>query len=294
MKKVVYVLFSIFLAHALSAGEVKNKIYDSAAEQISHGISKLIPGEGVTEVSVEVTDEKSHNPDISILAVRDILSRDNSNIFTQFSVHNTEVNGDTRYVGNIGLGYRFLTPDNSYMYGINSFYDQDFKNDHARASVGLEARAKMIDVSVNKYQKVTDMLVVRGNEEQVLNGYDYNISSQLPYMPWALFNYKGYNNEKEKASEDSEGRVFSLELAINPALQLDLSLDDSTTTGVDDVLSAEVNLVYPPKDKEFTMIGGLSENKFETRDMSDELSDKVRRNNKLTVEIQGAVIITSK
>ena len=37
-----------------------------------------------------------------------------------------------------------------------------------------------------------------------------------------------------------------------------------------------------------------SENKFETRDMSDELSDKVRRNNKLTVEIQGAVIITSK
>ena len=87
---------------------------------------------------------------------------------------------------------------------------------------------------------------------------------------------------------------FLISIGLKQPSSLESYIDDSTTTGGDDVLSAEVNLVYPPKDKEFTMIGGLSENKFETRDMSDELSDKVRRNNKLTVEIQGAVIITSK
>ena len=46
----------------------------------------LIPGEGVTEVSVEITDEKSDDPDFSILALRDLSSTDNSNFFTQFSL----------------------------------------------------------------------------------------------------------------------------------------------------------------------------------------------------------------
>ena len=77
-------------------------------------------------------------------------------------------------------------------------------------------------------------------------------------------------------------------------MQLDLSLDNATTEGVDDVKSAKVNLIYPPKDKEYTMARGLSENTFETRDMTDELKDKIRRNNNLTIEIQGAVIITKK
>ena len=294
MKILVYIISLVFLGSIATAGEVKNKIYNSASEQLSHGISKIIPGEGVTEVSVRFTDEKDDNPDFSILAVRDILSQDNSNFFTQFSIHNTEVNNDDRIVGNIGLGYRLLSPDNSYMFGINSFYDQDLRDEHARASIGLEAKAKMIDVSINKYQKATNMIVVNGNEEQVMSGWDYNISSQLPHMPWAIFNYEGYRTEKEKASSVLEGRVYSLELAINPVLQLDLLLDNATTDGVEDVIAAKVNFIYPPKDKEYTMASGLSENTFETRDMKDELKDKIRRNNRLTVEVQGAVIITSK
>ncbi len=135
MKILVYIISLVFLGSIATAGEVKNKIYNSASEQLSHGISKIIPGEGVTEVSVRFTDEKDDNPDFSILAVRDILSQDNSNFFTQFSIHNTEVNNDDRIVGNIGLGYRLLSPDNSYMFGINSFYDQDLRDEHARASI---------------------------------------------------------------------------------------------------------------------------------------------------------------
>tara|TARA_Y100000590_G_scaffold98080_1_gene111605 strand:+ start:2084 stop:2935 length:852 start_codon:yes stop_codon:yes gene_type:complete len=283
MNKFFFIFFLIFLSYSLSA-----------TEQLSENIAKLIPGEGVTEVSIKVTDETDNEPEFSILAVRDIISEDNSNFFTQFSIHNTEVDNNDRIIGNIGLGYRILSPDNSYMYGVNSFYDQDIRNRHARASIGLEAKAKMIDISINKYQKVTDMLVINGKEEQVLSGWDYNISSQLPHMPWAIFNYEGYKNEKEKATSDLKGRVYSLELALNPVLQLDLSLDNATTEGVDDVKSAKVNLIYPPKDKEYTMARGLSENTFETRDMTDELKDKIRRNNNLTIEIQGAVIITKK
>ena len=50
----------------------------SATEQLSENIAKLIPGEGVTEVSIKVTDETDNEPEFSILAVRDIISEDNS------------------------------------------------------------------------------------------------------------------------------------------------------------------------------------------------------------------------
>ena len=38
---------------------------------------------------------------------------------------------------------------------------------------------------------------------------------------------------------------------------------------------------------------GLSDVAFEKEDMQAKLNEKVRRNNDLTIEIQGAVIITS-
>jgi len=177
---------------------------------------------------------------------------------------------------------------------VNSFFDQDIKENHQRASVGLEAKGSIIDLSINKYQKTTNMKIVNGQEEQVLSGWDYNITTQLPNMPWAKFNLEGYKNEKEKANTNLEGEVFSLELALNSSMQLDLSFDESDVAGVDDVYSAQLNFVYPPKEEEHTMVGGFSENTFEKENMEKKLREKVRRNNNLTVEIQGAVIITKK
>ena len=53
------------------------------AEGISQYISNLIPGEGDTEVSIDIRD--NHKPDYSILAVREIEKTETGNFFTQFS-----------------------------------------------------------------------------------------------------------------------------------------------------------------------------------------------------------------
>jgi len=294
MKKIILIFFISLINSAIVAGEVKNKLYNSASGQISAGIGNLIPGEGVTEVSIELTDEKDDDADVSILAVRDIASTDKSNIFTQFSFRNTEVNNSTRYIGNIGLGYRILSPEENFMFGLNAFYDEDIKNEHARASLGLEVKGSILDFSANKYQKATNMKVVDGSEEQVLSGWDYNLSSQLPHMPWAIINYRGYKNQKEKAKEHTEGSVYSLELSLSPSVEFDVSLDNASNSGVDDVIAAQINFVYPPKEKKYTMKAGLSENVFEKENMEKKLKEKVRRNNNLVVEIQGSIIITSK
>jgi len=227
--------------------------------------------------------------------VRDILSKENSNLFTQFSIHNNEVNGDNRYIGNLGLGYRLLNSDKSMMFGVNSFYDRDIQEGHSRVSLGFEAKASILDFTFNQYQKITNQKIIDGTKEQVLSGNEYNLSSQAPYMPWTTFNFQGYRWENEKAQNDTKGNIYSLEMALNPSLQFDISRDVSSVNGVDDVDIAKLTFVYPPRENKTTLQDGLvSKIAFVKDNMEDKLKDKVRRNNNLVVEIQGSVIITSK
>ena len=67
-----------------------------------------------------------------------------------------------------------------------------------------------IDLTANSYHKLTNMEVVDGTEEQVLSGYEINLSSQVPYMPWATLNWQNYGWEKEKASTDTEVTSYHL------------------------------------------------------------------------------------
>ena len=59
------------------------------AESVSQYISNLIPGEGDTEVSIDIRD--NHKPDYSILAVREIEKTETGNYFTQFSLLEKEI-----------------------------------------------------------------------------------------------------------------------------------------------------------------------------------------------------------
>ena len=301
LKNLFLIFLSLFYISA-SYADVKGKVLNDLSGKISSTLGSLIPGEGVTEVSVQVSDfiggsigTEEDNPDFEILGVRDILSKENSNLFTQFSIHNNEVNGDNRYIGNLGLGYRFLNSDKSMMFGVNSFYDRDIKEDHSRVSLGLEAKASVLDFTFNQYQKTTNQKIIDGTKEQVLSGNEYNLSSQVPYMPWTTLNYQGYRWENEKAVNDTKGNVYSLEMALNPSLQFDISRDVSSVNGVDDVDIAKLTFVYPPRENKPTLQDGLvSDIAFVKENMEDKLKEKVRRNNNLVVEIQGAVVITSK
>ena len=287
LKKIIAIFF------VFSLGLVSNSKAESLDTKISEYISNLIPGEGLTETSIKLNDKDEDQIKFSILGLRNILEEDNSNLFTQFSLRTKEVNSDGRIHGNLGIGYRKLSDDNSIMYGANTFIDADIFEGHRRLGYGLEAKASLLDLSLNRYQKITNMKTIDGTAEQILSGWDYYLTTQVPYTPWAKFSFKGYKWEGEKTSKDSRGNKYISELNINPSLQLNLSMDDSSISGVDDVLEAELLFVYPPRENIRTMNEGLSDVAFEKEDMQAKLNEKVRRNNDLTIEIQGSVIITS-
>jgi len=262
------------------------------SENVSEVFSNLIPGEGITEASIQINEDD--NPDFEILAVRDISSEEFSNLFSQISLHTQEINNSDRIITNLGIGYRKLSDDKSSMFGINSFIDHDLEG-HTRGSVGFEAKGAMLDLTANSYHKLTNMEVVDGTEEQVLSGYEINLASQIPYMPWATINWQNYSWEKEKATSDTQGNKLSLETQLSPTVQFDITGDFNDDSGVDDEYSYRLSFVYPPKENKKTLKDGMiSDLAFEKGNVEKKLKEKVRRSNNLTVEIQGAVIVTSK
>ena len=208
MKNIIIAIFTVFIFTSSNADELTNKI--------SNIIADLIPGEGTTEVSVDLRE--NHKPDYSILGVREIDKTDNGNLFTQFSLFNTEKNNSERTVGNIGFGQRMLSDDNTMMTGYNVFWDYDSYG-NSRTSFGLEARNAVLDFAGNYYLNLGDGI----DEEKPLEGYDLNLASQVPYMHWAdvfVNAYEWFGRDRD----DIKGTKLGSELLLSPNLNLELAL----------------------------------------------------------------------
>ena len=280
MKILISLIFSYLLA------------LNANAESLSEKISNLIPGEGLTEASVQINEDD--NPDIEILAVRDLSSDEYSNTFTQFSLHTQETNGHDRFIGNLGFGYRMLSDDKSNLFGVNVFFDNDFEAEHRRGSIGLEVKGAYLDLTVNSYYALTDSKNYKGTAEEVLSGQTINLASQIPYAPWANLNLQSYSWENVKASSDTEGYTVSIESYLTPSLALEVKNDYNDNAAVDDEFTYKLTYNYPPRGDGKSMQDGLSKLAFEKQNMEAKLKDKVKRDNNIVIEIQGSVIITSK
>ena len=295
MKQFLIIVLLFLATSVIAKADLKESAFNKLTEKTSSIVSNLIPGEGLTEVDISYRENLDNNFQINVLGLRDILTGENSNFFTQFSLHNQEINNDDRYIGNIGLAYRFLNSDQTMMFGSNFFYDQDLTKNHKRLGLGLETKASMVNFNFNYYQKMTNQKIINATAEQVLSGNDYNINSQIPYMPWTTFNFQGYRFENEIAGQDTKGNKYALEMLLTPSLQFDITLDDSSLTGVEDEYETKLTFIHPPKNsKPSFMDGAIDEVAFVKQNMKNKFNEKVRRNNNLAVEIQGSVIITSK
>ena len=264
----------------------------SSAKDVSEFFNNFVPGEGLTEAQIDFTDADDGEITFNILMLRNIEKTDTSNFFTQFSIQSQDVGqNDPRYVGNLGLGYRFLNDDNSLMIGANVFYDRDFEHDHERGSIGFEAKGGNLEINYNLYEDISLQQVANKRKEQSLGGYDFNVSSQVPFMPWARLNYTSYEWDKDLASTNTKGEKYSSEFNLTPSLVFEYEYDESGNSG-DDITSGKFTFVYPPRDNKPTIASGFSSQAFTYSNVSDKLNDKVKRKNKLVIETQGSVIIT--
>ncbi|SVD80027.1 uncharacterized protein METZ01_LOCUS432881, partial [marine metagenome] len=213
----------ICFAFPLSADSILESLADktinSGLNSLGNVVQSLIPGEGDTEVTLKTQD--NYDLRYSILAVRPIAYNPYTKLsnehlyFTQLRLGNHEpyANGDKRVLLNAGLGFRTLINGNNAILGANVFYDREFEQSHERGSVGIEYLANNFEVYANIYDSLSERATYTHGKstitEDVLNGFDYSLVGQLPYMPWAKAVYKGY--KWDQTGSDLEGYNIGLE-----------------------------------------------------------------------------------
>ena len=260
-------------------------VYADVSKNVSEYVSNLIPGNGHTEVSIDLRE--NNKPDYSILGVREILELDSGNIFTQFSLFNTEQNNSERIIGNLGIGSRKLLNNDTLMIGMNAFIDQDFNESHKRGSFGFEVRNSVLDFNGNMYRSLQDT-----TKEIILDGWDYRLAGQVPYVHWSKLFINGYEWDGV-LREDIKGMKIGSEMVLTPISILELAYDDKDKKGLEDEWYAKIQFIYPPKNNGPTALDGISDIAWkENKDMSGELLSKVQRNNKIMIEFKGSSTIS--
>ena len=257
-------------------------ITTASANAISDYFSNLIPGDGDTELSIDLRE--NYSADYSLLLVRELDGETNKNTFTQLSLFNTEKDSKDRNVLNFGVGKRFLSDDKFSLTGLNAFLDYDDEG-NLRSSIGLEVRNAVLDFSFNNYFALDD-----ADGEKVLDGYDLRLASQIPYVHWAEIFINSYSWDGV-TRDDVEGLMYGTEMLLSPNINLEIAFDDKDKAGLDDEYYAKIMFVHPPRNSASISDGISSDMWRAQKDMSDEMLTKVKRNNKIMVEFSGSASI---
>mgnify|MGYP001414637633 FL=1 len=283
-KNFLILILTLFISSVANA-DVIGVSLSKASEKISEYTSGLIPGEGHTEVSIDLRENSK--PDYSFLAVRELLKLDSGNIFTQFSLFNTEQANEEKIIGNFGIGSRKLLNEKTLLAGFNAFVDNDFNKKNRRASIGFELRNSVLDFHSNIYEGLHD-----SQDERVLDGWDYRLASQVPYLHWSKIFINHYEWDGVLRN-DIKGTKIGSEMILTKSLNLEVAYDDKSKKGLDDDWYAKIQLVHPPRNNGPTAMDGISQVAWkENKDMSGELLSKVKRSNKIMVEFKGTATIS--
>ena len=276
-------IFSFFILFYLLTSKVHADVSDKISTKVNDYFSNLVPGKGITEVSIDLRNNNS--PDFSILAVRELKKSLRGNLFTQFSLFSTEQNSDERIVGNLGFGKRNLSKDKLTLTGTNLFFDYD-SHGNKRTSLGLEARNALLEFYGNYYKGLDE-----GDDEKVLDGYDLRFESQVPYLHWADIFYNTYK-WKGVERQDIEGAKMGSEIQLTSNVNLEIAYDDKKKKGIEDEWYARIMFIHPPKEGPSAKDGIAKAAWKEEKDMTGELLTKVKRNNKIMIEFKGSATIS--
>jgi len=291
MKKILILILTFFITTAVNAAElndVLNKAYQEASKSAEGYISNLISGQGDTEVSI--LERNNENTEFSIMVVRPLEIKDDNLLFYQGQISQYDVNKKSRQALNLGLGYRMLSDDGNYFSGVNTFFDVDSEENY-RAGVGFELRSSSFELNGNYYNALSGAVTVGDETNRALNGHDITAVGQAPYLPWIDLSLSSYEWEAEQNSKNSEGEVFKGQFYLTKALSFEAGVDDNNITLEDNFF--RLTYVYPPKDRTTLQDGFISDTAFENSDIRKEMLTKVKRSNKIVVEVEASGVVIS-
>ena len=267
-----------------------NKATSSITDSISNTFGKLTAFKGIKKADLEIeAKDQDFQSDIRASIITS-LSENNEELQTYWLNQTNFSNQNDRQTFNTGFIYRNLSPSNNWIRGINFFYDHEFPENHQRASVGLEIKSSAIEFNSNYYKGLSGDKTVGTETERAMDGIDAEFGIQVPYMPSSKLFFHGY--EWDGVDYDVKaGNKISLRMRPSSALEIEIGAEDNDRQS-DYKTTAKITLTKtigetPERNSGFY----ISDKAFEFQDMSGEVYEKVRRQNRIVKTVTGTVTV---
>jgi len=237
-----------------------------------------------TELTIE--GRTGADPNFTLLTINPISENSAEGDLTFFQ--GSIIRQNNRNTINLGIGYRQLTDDEKWIYGVNAFHDYESTYEHSRMSVGAEIRSSVFEINANKYFAISgEKTGKNGNTERALDGYEVEVGGQIPYIPSAKIFVKNWKWEGYQTS-DTKGNTYSLQInaPIAPNITLEAGTKDfDTGADVDFVnLTYKIGLGGAKSEKEKIVESLIADQAFNTTSMKDKMLEKVRRKNQIVIQ----------
>ena len=282
----LFIIFILFLSSCSSiSGEDKNKISSKISEYLEKKISSIEKFDYIknSELSIE---NKSENFDADYrISVLSSISEDKNNNFLLNQSNISRQDDDTTV--NIGFINRKLSEDKNWLYGFNIFYDQEFPENHQRASLGLEIKSEPIEFNFNYYDAFSKSKTVGDTTEKAMDGYDAEIGFQVPYVPTARFFLSIYEWDGDDF-DIKDGKKASLRFKSSEKISFEIGIDDNSKS--DSVTTAKINYNFLATENNFPE-KLVSDKMFEHTDQTKNVYDMVRRQNRIVKTVSGSVTV---
>ena len=265
-----------------------SRMTSSTGSFISTGIGALLsPNFNTVEVS---TNLKEGDSSVDIGVLRAFGDNPNSFIFNQINLNRF----DDRTTLNLGLGYRRLNADETWMGGVNAFYDLESPDFHKRNGVGFELISSVLESRVNVYNGITGYVVDKsGTPSKALDGRDMGFKVALPYLPGMMFGMNAFSWKGIDGMKDKKGRKYSLGGNLSDNLSLSYVRTDYTTATTKDSNSINLNYTWGfgvenTKPKLFE----LASSAYELKKLGDQRYDLVKRENRIVKKKSGVLTVS--
>ena len=240
----------------------------SKLNALGTAMSEKATGESLKHISISVFNNGNKTGGEANAVIK-LNERESNAVFNQISISRV----DGRDTANIGLGYRILSDNETWLYGANLFLDNEFSSGHKRWGLGAETLSNGVGLRANYYRALTDTRIYEGISETALDGFDYTISfkSDFAYNPEIYA--RGYN-WSDDATFKERGTEAGVNLTLSNRLTLNVATEDSNRTSR--VTTGILTYSFP-----FNEQPELESNKVNKSSMRSFLYSPVKRENRI-------------
>ena len=256
---------------------------------ISGGIAAILsPNFDTVEVK---TNLKEGNSMVDIGVLKAYGDNPNSFLFNQINLNRY----DDRTTLNLGLGYRRLNAEETWMTGVNAFYDHEFPDDHKRNGVGFEVVSSVLESRVNSYNGTTGYIKDKsGIDSKVLDGRDMGFKVALPYLPGMMFGMNAVQWKGIDGLKDQKMRKYTLGGNLSDNLSLSYVRTDYKDASKKDTDSISLNYTWAFGQEKHVRptLFTLADKAYEFKKLGAERYDLVQRENNLIKKKTGKLTVT--